>query len=480
MTSRRFTPVVSLLAAAGLLLAGSLAHAQSAAERAVQAAREFAPTEITITWEAGLQALDPKNFSIPRWEELTGHTVNVVEVPVGEIYTRTLQEHRAGTGAYDALNVVPANMPDLAQAGALEPLDKYIDKYGYRKDLQGIAPVFRNNWMTYQDTVYALPDDGDVWVLFYRKDLFNDPENQQQFEDEYGYPLQVPDTWDQFDDVAQFFTDKYGPELHGATMFGKPPFAQRTFQERFRVAGGRFFDPDAMEATINSDIGVQVLERMRAQTGYMPEGVEQWGFGEVLSAFLKGNIAMVESWPPFGRWAAGYGTETEPLQWVPDTRIAGKVGYAVPPGNASQMAVGFSLAVSSNSDHKELAYLFIQWLNSSEISLQRVQLPYALRDPFRDAHYSDPEYRGRWDAAGEYLDTLEEAASVGLLDLSIVQTKAYEEALQRGISRLWAGDDPQAILDDVAADWNQITERVGVERQREVYRDWASKPNAYP
>lgn len=474
------TTLSAALVAGLALLANMSAHAQSAADRAVEAAKKYSGEEITITWEAGLQALDPKNHSVPKWEELTGVKVNVIEVPVGEMFTKTMQEYRGGTGAYDALNVIPSWMPDLAQAGALEPLDKYIDKYDYREGLEGIAEVYRDNWMTYQDTVYALPDDGDVMILFYRKDLFNDADNQRAFEEEYGYPLDVPETWDQFDDVAQFFTDQYAPEMHGAAMFGKPPFAQRAFQERFRVAGGRFFDPDTMEATINSETGVEVFERMRSQVEYMPDGVQQWGFGEVLSSFLKGEIAMVQSWPPFGRWAAGYGTDSEALSWVPKTRIAGKVGYAVPPGGASQMAVGFSLAVSSNSENKELAYLFIQWLNSQEISLERVQLPYALRDPFRDSHYNDPEYMSRWDSAPEYLQTLKDAADVGLLDLSIVQTAAYEEALQRGISRLWAGDDPQQILDDVAAEWDDITERVGVDRQREVYNDWAGKPNAYP
>ena len=45
-------------------------------------------------------------------------------------------------------------------------------------------------------------------------------------------------------------------------------------------------------------------------------------------------------------------------------------------------------SVASTSKKKEPAYLFIQWLNSEEISIQRVQLPYALRDPFRDIHFT--------------------------------------------------------------------------------------------
>jgi multiple sugar transport system substrate-binding protein len=455
---------------AALLTLGvsATALAESAAERAVEAAKQYAGTEITIVWEAGLQSLDPLNFSGPKWKELTGIDVKVIEVPTAEMFTKILQEHRAGTGAYDALNVVPSWMPDLARAGALEPLDSYVDKYGYRDELQEIAPVYRDNQMKVGDTIYGFPDDGDVFLMYYRTDVFK--ENN----------LQVPKTWAEFDKIGQMLTDKYGPKMYGAAFFRDPAYAQLMFQERFRVEGGKFFDPETMKATINSDIGVKVFTDMRAENKFMPPGVETWGFVENLAAFLAGQTAMTISWPPYGRWAAGYGTEEEALSWVPKSTIAGKVGYALPPGGHPELALGFSLAVASDSKHKEPAYLFIQWLNSKDISLERVQLPYALRDPFRTSHYESAEYKARWPEAPQYLDALHQAALSGLLDLSILQTDRYEEALRRGLSRLWAGDDPKAILDDVAAQWDDITQRIGVDKQKEAYLDWASKPNAYP
>jgi multiple sugar transport system substrate-binding protein len=441
---------------------------QSAAERAVEAAKQYAGTEISIVWEAGLQALDPLNFSGPKWTELTGIEVSVVEVPTAEMFTKILQEHRAGTGAYDALNVIPAWMPDLVRAGALEPLDDYVDQYGYREELQEIAPVYRDNQMTVDGTIYGFPDDGDVFVFYYRKDIF----------EENG--LEPPTTWEEFAEIGQKLTDKYGPDMYGAAFFRDPPYAQFMFQERFRVEGGRFFDEDTMKATVNSDVGVKVFTEMRAENAFMPPGVETWGFVENLAAFLSGHTAMTISWPPYGRWAAGYGTDEEALSWVPKSTIAGKVGYALPPGGHPQLAAGFSLSVSSSSRNKEAAYLFIQWLNSQETSLERVQLPYALRDPFRASHFASEEYKSRWPEAPEYLAALEAGAVSGLLDLSVLQTDKYEEALRQGISRLWAGEDPQAILDDVAAQWDAITEQVGVDAQRAAYLDWANKPNAYP
>lgn len=466
-------------AAVGLGMGGT-AWAQSAAERAVEAAKQYAGAEISIVWEAGLQSLDPLNFSGPKWEELTGIEVKVIEVPTAEMFTKILQEHRAGTGAYDALNVIPSWMPDLVKAGALEELDPYVDKYGYREELENIAPTYRDNQMKVDGKIYGFPDDGDLFVLYYRKDLFEDPENRAEFKAMYGYDLGPPQTWEQYADAGRFITDKYAPKIYGAGQFRQPAYGIWMFEERYRVEGGRFFDPETMRAQINNEIGVKAFEGMRSDNAFMPPGVETWGFVEALSSFLAGDIAMTISWPPFGRWAAGYGTEEEALSWVPKSTIADKVGYALPPGGTPQLAAGFSLSVSSSSKNKEAAYLFIQWLNSEETSLQRVQLPYALRDPFRESHFTNAEYLSRWADADKYLATLRAGADTGLLDLSILQIDKYEEALRQSMTRLWAGEDAKAILDDVAAQWDALTDRIGVDKQRAAYRDWAGKPNAYP
>src|SRR5712692_8669658 len=131
--------------------------AESAADRAVKEAQKYKGQTITIVWEAGLQSLDPLHFSGPKWKELTGIDVKVIEVATAEMFTKIMQEYKAGTGAYDALNVIPAWMPDLAGAGALEVLDPYVAKYGYADELQKIAPTFRDNQMKVNDKIYGFP-----------------------------------------------------------------------------------------------------------------------------------------------------------------------------------------------------------------------------------------------------------------------------------------------------------------------------------
>ena len=89
-------------------------------------------------------------------------------------------------------------------------------------------------------------------------------------------------------------------------------------------------------------------------------------------------------------------------------------------------------------------------------------------------------YKALWPAASDYLATLKSAAESGLLDLSIRNTFAYEDALTRAITASFGGADPGEALKKGAKEREASTKRVGVEKQREAYLDWASKPNAYP
>ena len=164
---------------------------------------------------------------------------------------------------------------------------------------------------------------------------------------------------------------------------------------------------------------------------------------------------MTISWPPYGRWAAGYGTDEEALTGCRSRTIAGKVGYALPPGGHPELAAGFALSVASTSKNKEAAYLFIQWLNSEEISLQRVQLPYALRDPFRDSHFTRPGLPARCGRTPRTISRrCRQASKTGCSTCRCSRPTSTRKSLRQAISKLWAGEDPKAILDDVA-------ERVG-------------------
>jgi len=454
-----------------LLGAGEVFAQESSLKRAIEVGKKHAGETITVTWEAGLQTQAPLAVA-PQWEKQTGMKVKVVAMDYYALHDKQIAEHLAGTGAYDVITLCHAWMGDFIAAGLAEPLEPYIEKYMNKEDLKDVLPVYWK-WQNLgpDGKIYALGDDGDVLILYYRKDLFEDPQNKMEFESQYGYELKPPKTWEEFYDIAKFFTDKYAPQLYGAAI----QRAMQTFSwfvGAFASNGGRFFNPETMEPEINKAAGVKTLKQMVERNKVMPPGIETWDFMDVLSAWLAGKVAMTITWPPIGRWSEGYGTYTKQLAWVPKTEIAGKVGYAPMPGGRSTLAGGFSLGVNTQSRHKEAAYAFIQWWTSPEISLQVVMLPFALRDPWRISHFESPLYRNAWGNAGEYLDTLREAAINGAWELGIPGGLEYLRAIDQACTAAYAGKDVQEALDEAARKWEKITDRLGREAQKKAYDQW--------
>jgi multiple sugar transport system substrate-binding protein len=359
----------------------------------------------------------------------------------------------------------------------VEPLNPFIDQYMNPADLDDFHPLYLD-FMNYGGQIYGLFDDGDTIIFYYRKDLFEDPANQDAFQALHGYDLAPPTDWDQYDQIQAFFTERNAPDLYGGASQRSSGQVYGWFSEEFRNRGGRFFDEETMDATLDSQAGIDTLTRMVNSNKTMPPGIETWGFLEVLSAWMAGQLAMIGgTWPPIGRWSEG--TTAEQLAWVPKTQVAGKVGYAIMPLGHGLHNAGFTLGVSTNSRNKEATYLYIQWITSPSISLQRVMLPYATRDPYRLSHYESPEYRARWSNAGEYLDTLRAAADVALLDIVMPGSSEYHTALDQLVTGAQAGTPVEQALADANAKFNEVTDRIGREEQKAAYAEFVKLKGAY-
>ncbi len=145
----------------------------SSADKATEEAKKQCDgKEINIIWESGLQPQDPLTFG-PMWQELTGMKINVVETAFTDMYTKQMQDHLSGGGSYDVLSYPPAWLVDFVNAGLLEPLNSYMDKYLNKDDLKDYLPTYgAEGYGRLGDTWYGFPDDGDVFITYYRKDLF--------------------------------------------------------------------------------------------------------------------------------------------------------------------------------------------------------------------------------------------------------------------------------------------------------------------
>lgn len=452
--------------------------ADGSAFRAAKAAKQLSKVTINNTYEAGLQALDPRNFSGPLWEQVSGMKLNAVELAHPDLYSKPIAEHIAGSGAYDVLDIEPAWTPSLADGGVIAPLDDYIKKYMNMADFEDYHPLYKA-LPTYKGKIWGFFDDGDMLALYYRKDIFEDSKLKEAYQKKFGKPLEVPKSWEEYSQVAQFITDNMAPNVYGAAHFRKAgsPGNQYDFLQQFRDNGGEFFDAD-MKAQLATDAGTKTLANMiAANRASMPgnndlDAVAQW------AAWLQGKVAMIYSWPPTGRLSANYAQSDKRINFVPTSTIAGKVGYAIMPGGHPELAIGFNKALSADSANPEAAYLFMQWICSPQVSLARVMLPYSLRDPYRLSHFKSPLYGALFPSAPEYLRNLNNSANVGLLDIYMPGSQDYALSLDRMCSSVWAGTDPMKALQTAAAEWNTITKRLGVDKQKAFYQDYLKLPGS--
>lgn len=473
------TPLGKAQAAA--VKASTEGPADGSAYRATQAAKKYKGVTLNVTYESGLQALEPKNYSGPQWQDLTGVGQTVVELPHPDQYSKPIAEHIANSGAYDILDIEPAWIPSLADGGVLAPIDEYVQKYMNTADLDDYHPLYKF-LPTYKGKRWGFFDDGDMLALYYRKDVFADPKLQQAYRAKYKQPFRVPATWEEYSQAAQFITDQLAPKVYGTANFRKAgsPGNQFAFCQEFRANGGVFFDATTMKAQLNSPAGVATLRQMIAQNKASIPGnndldaVAQW------VAWLQGKVAMIYSWPPTGRMSENYSQRAKAINFVPQSRIVGKVGYAVMPGHAPEMASGYVKSLAAGSKNAEAAYLFMQWVTSPPVSLVRVMLPYTLRDPYRLSHYRSPLYRSLWPAAKNYLINLNDSANVAVLDMIMPGWQDYALSVDRMCTAVWAGTDPKNALQKAAAEWDRTTQKLGVDKQRDAYQQFLKLPGSYP
>ena len=464
-------------AQAAAMKASTEGPADGSAYRAVQAAKKYSGVTLSMTYEAGLQALDPRNFSGPVWEQLTGIKTNVVELSHPDQYSKPVAEHIARSGAYDILDIEPAWTPSLADGGVIAPLDDYIAKYLNKADLEDYHPLYKA-LPTYKGKIWGFFDDGDMFALYYRKDIFEDPKLKEGYQKKFGKALEVPKTWEDYAQVEQFITDNMAPKVYGAGHFRKAgsPGNQYDFLQQFRANGGQFFD-GSMKAQLASDKGIKTLTNMLAANKASIPGNNELDAVSLWAAWLQGKVAMIYSWPPTGRMTAGYSQSDKAINFIPQSTIADKVGYAVVPGNPEH-ATGYNKALAADSPNLDASYLFMQWAVSPPVSLARVMLPYALRDPYRLSHFKSDLYAELFPTAKDYLRNLNASANVGLLDMIMPGWQDYALSIDRMCTSVWAGTDPKAALTTAAAEWDATTKRLGVESQKAFFEEYKKLPGS--
>lgn len=443
------------------------------------AKKNFAGTGLTRISEAGLQALEPKNFSGPLWKKMVGGDISVVEASFAQIFTKAVAEHIAGSGSLDVIDASPAWIPDFADRGVIMPIDDLVKKYKIGATFNDLHPLYRA-LAKYKGKTWGFFADGDVWNLYYRKDIFGNAKLRKAYKAKYKRDLRVPRTWDEFNETAAFITDQLAPKVYGAgegRAIGDPG-NQFYFFETFRAFGGSFYDPKTMKALINNPIGVKAMNTILQELKASEPGIRKLNFVSSWVLWLQGKTAMLYAWPPTGRISENYAQRDKAFAFLPKSKVVGKVGYALMPNKNGEHAGSFVQTVTADSKNAEAAFLYNAWITSPSVSLEIVMLPYTLRDPYRISHYKSKKYRSLWPSAKEYLIALADAANYAVIDPIMTGAADYANAMDRGMSGIYAGQDPKAGLDSIASQWDTITKRYGTDVMKASYANFLKLPGA--
>ncbi len=244
----------------------------------------------------------------------------------------------------------------------LQPLE-YIDP-SVEKDLDSFIPGIAQHYSWVNNHIYALPATPSLQMLFYRKDLLESPICKRMYWEEYKQELQVPTTFDEFNQIASFFTHSLhpaSPVKYGTTMtLGSTGVASSEYLARLFSHQDHLYGTDG-KVNLQSDISIKSLEELIAVKNFSNPQYSSW-WTNTASSFAKGEAAMAILY-------SNYASDILNSK----SKVIGNIGYAVIPGNNPQIGGG-SLGVSKYTKRPEEALSFIRWMCSEPISSARTVL----------------------------------------------------------------------------------------------------------
>jgi multiple sugar transport system substrate-binding protein len=376
----------------GLTLFVVLAIALAAcAPAATQAPTEEAPMEETPMEEAPpeeMPAVEELNIMWAQWdpadylqqignmyEQETGIKVNVVQEPWDSFLIRFSTEMAAKGDTWDMV------VGDSQWLGQGSTDGWYVDMTDFMVD-EGIADTVTEATLTYygeypgaSGQYWAFPTEGDANGWAYRKDLFEDPDEMAAFEAEYGYPLDIPENYDQFYDIANFFT-RPDEGLYGVAIYGSNEYDSLTMgvQNTMFTYGGRWQNPETNEVlgytnSPESIAGAQMYKDL--WDCCQPPGMATAFFNEVNDQMINGTSVMGMNY--FAFFPSLVNEATNPDYYD-------KIGFfSNPKGPGGDQAAalggqGMSIIAYTSPERQEASKDFIRWFSQEDVQAEWARL----------------------------------------------------------------------------------------------------------
>ncbi|MCW5719782.1 MAG: sugar ABC transporter substrate-binding protein [Devosia sp.] len=348
----RRTVVVSGLA---VMAAAALGAGASAQDAGLGTAEH--PVEIRVSANESF-ANQMQTLVVPEFNKVYPNIkVTVDSVPFVEYLAKAMLDITSPSPLYDVAIVDEKWVPQLASTGGLADLKSgdiaaWTD-VGYDWDDFYQAALSSGEWSGVQ---YGVPLRSNLLLMFYNKTLF----------EKAGLPAPTPElTWTEYlEQLPKLVQDTNGDGQVDAwgidTYFIREPNTPAIWQAILSGNGGRFFDENAQPA-FNNEAGISALETHKKLLDYAPPGALSHGFTESLQAFRQGQVATLFNWVSVYKGTA--------IDAATTTLKPEEVGVqALPVGSVSGGTYRgvWNGTVPANSQNKQAAWAFLQWLSSKE------------------------------------------------------------------------------------------------------------------
>jgi multiple sugar transport system substrate-binding protein len=359
---------------------------------------------------------DPLYSRLEEFERGEGIGVDVAVAPTHpDLNERIAEEFGSGAASYDLISTHTKYAP--SQKEWLTPLDEDLELESFTPRTLELARI--------EETLYGVPRNLDVKLLYYRTDLVPEP----------------PTSWEELrDEAARLRSDN----LYGFVFPGKESGLFGHLFELHAMAGGWMFEvEDPPAPSLNDEAGLWALTLLvDLYERAAPEETPDWHYDEVAACFREGKAAMSTDWP------GGFYTYEDPEQ----SAVTGRYGVALyPEGTAGRFIYSGShtFAIPATVRDRPAALALLRFLTSRESQAFEARLGTlpARGDSLRDA---------RAEAAPGSLAErrwvlLEEAQEVALIPPKHRAYPAVEDAIWQGIREALLGKEPEEALRDTEA-----------------------------
>ena len=263
----------------------------------------------------------------------------------GAYFDQLRTEFQAGGGDIDLIGGDVIWPAQFAANGWIVDLSDKFPESERKKFLDG--PIEAN---TYEGGVYGVPWFTDAGMMYYRKDLVD----------------QVPQTWDEFKQVAQQAKQQSGTQFGFVFQGAQYEGGVVNGLEYIWTNGGEVLKPgEADNVVIDSQAALSGLqtERSMVEEGVAPQSVATYKEQETQTAFLSGDAVFARNWPYM------YALASDPETSKISQDQVGVAPIPVSQGNETASGLGgwnFYINAASDQEVQDAAYEFVKFATSPE------------------------------------------------------------------------------------------------------------------